>query len=251
MHQHNFDRSKELLIQRWGNGVKLVRPSTNPVRASNMHNCMTNVLGWQHPLLIYLYDTNNKFQHVNEALAATNGFESVSNAIGKTMFSVAKKECAEQLIANNADVIKENKIKLIEEEVKRKDRINLCALTIKAPLYNDLNHIIGVFGCSIVLGEGSLAESLVHVVKLGLLEAHGFANKNLFPRSEIAGKYLSTRETQCLRLYVRGQSAKTIAAILGLSTRTVENYLANVKEKFHVSSKGELIALAMNHFHGS
>jgi DNA-binding CsgD family transcriptional regulator len=52
---------------------------------------------------------------------------------------------------------------------------------------------------------------------------------------------LSARETQSLQYYVQGKTAKEISQLLGLSTRTVENYIYNIKEKLHVSTKAELI----------
>jgi len=52
---------------------------------------------------------------------------------------------------------------------------------------------------------------------------------------------LSSRENQCLYLTIRGKTAKQIAKILGISNRTVEEYLMNVKNKMGVASKAEVI----------
>ncbi len=49
------------------------------------------------------------------------------------------------------------------------------------------------------------------------------------------------REIDILRLYYKGCSAKNVAQRLFLSTRTVENYLANIKEKLLCENKSELI----------
>ncbi len=57
--------------------------------------------------------------------------------------------------------------------------------------------------------------------------------KELFP--------LSNREMQCLELYLRGETAQSTAAILGLSQRTVESYFESIKQKLHCSSKSELL----------
>ena len=54
---------------------------------------------------------------------------------------------------------------------------------------------------------------------------------------------LSCREKQCLELSVRGKSARLAALELGLSQRTVEEYLNKVKSKLGVRSKGEMIEL--------
>lgn len=57
---------------------------------------------------------------------------------------------------------------------------------------------------------------------------------------------LTRRELQCLQLSLRGQSARQAAAELGISQRTVEEYLNNAKKKLGVSSKREMIGLAIN-----
>ncbi len=56
---------------------------------------------------------------------------------------------------------------------------------------------------------------------------------------------LSPRERQCLQLLSQGLSATEVGDLLGLSRRTVENYVANVKSKWHCSKTSELIHAAM------
>jgi len=56
---------------------------------------------------------------------------------------------------------------------------------------------------------------------------------------------LSMRQQQCLSLMLAGNTAKTSAKILGLSYRTVENYIERIKEAFDVQFKSELILKAL------
>jgi DNA-binding CsgD family transcriptional regulator len=55
---------------------------------------------------------------------------------------------------------------------------------------------------------------------------------------------LSPRELECLLLVSQGLSAIEVANELCLSRRTVENYIANLKSKWHCSKISELIYLA-------
>jgi len=55
---------------------------------------------------------------------------------------------------------------------------------------------------------------------------------------------LSSRERDCLRLLLRGNSAKDTATELNLSQRTVEFYLENVKNKLNCGGKRELFSVA-------
>lgn len=56
---------------------------------------------------------------------------------------------------------------------------------------------------------------------------------------------LSKREVECLFYLVRGKSMKTVAKILGLSPRTIETYLARLKEKINCYNKSDLIEFAI------
>lgn len=53
---------------------------------------------------------------------------------------------------------------------------------------------------------------------------------------------LSSREKECVRLLLRGKSAKETAGILNLSFRTVEHYLENVKGKLRCQYKSGIFS---------
>mgnify|MGYP000045805055 CR=1 FL=1 len=55
---------------------------------------------------------------------------------------------------------------------------------------------------------------------------------------------LSVREQQCLRLLIQDKSSKETAAILGLSSRTVESYFENIKNKLSCWNKQQVLTLA-------
>jgi len=51
---------------------------------------------------------------------------------------------------------------------------------------------------------------------------------------------LSSIEIECLFYYFNGYSAKEVARVMGISHRTVEGYLSNIKSKFNCSTRREL-----------
>lgn len=57
---------------------------------------------------------------------------------------------------------------------------------------------------------------------------------------------LSSRERECLRLLIQGQSAKETAKTLELSPRTIEFYFENIKKKCSFWNKQELFQFAKN-----
>jgi two-component system invasion response regulator UvrY len=63
-------------------------------------------------------------------------------------------------------------------------------------------------------------------------------------REALAG--LSTRELQILRLFAEARSIDEIAESLSLSSKTISNYLTQIKDKLHVSSSTELVRLAIS-----
>ncbi|MBI2786462.1 MAG: helix-turn-helix transcriptional regulator [Legionella longbeachae] len=57
---------------------------------------------------------------------------------------------------------------------------------------------------------------------------------------------LSTRELESLFCLLHGMSAKQISECLGLSKRTIETYLENIKNKFGCQNKTELLIKSIN-----
>lgn len=87
-------------------------------------------------------------------------------------------------------------------------------------------------------------EALLHMVSLKNQNPDEVkrADEVLKPKSP------SPRERQIVRLIAEGKANKEIAAILALSTRTVESYRARLMEKLDLHSVGELVRYAFrNH----
>ena len=60
-----------------------------------------------------------------------------------------------------------------------------------------------------------------------------------------AEETLSSREREILRLVAQGGTNKSVAAALGVSTRTVETHRAAIMRKLHASSTAELVRYAI------
>ena len=57
--------------------------------------------------------------------------------------------------------------------------------------------------------------------------------------------HFSSRELECIFFLLRGMSAKQIALFLGLSKRTIEFYIDNIKNKVGCNKKSELLELML------
>jgi DNA-binding CsgD family transcriptional regulator len=235
------DISTELELYRYNNGFKLLSPDyhkkTRKVDPKLTATGLTVATVLALPMDVYFYTTASTFLLVNEHLANTTGFNSPHDAFGKSPLAVLFPESALELIINNERTMKTNSRNIIEENVIRKYQSPLRGMTFKSPWYDEDNNILGVIGYSIIYGMDPLVESIAQLAELGLLNQ----NFDLSTRLSRKSNSLSPRESQVIYHLIRGKTAKGIATQLALSTRTVETHLINIKNKFNVRSKMELI----------
>jgi DNA-binding CsgD family transcriptional regulator len=196
------------------------------------------------PFNVFFMNHEGANVNTSEAHAETMGFSSVRDSVGATIFDIAQARDAEKMRNTDLEIMKSARGKIIEEEAVLAGRIGYQqSLTIKMPWYDRSNQIVGIFGCSIILGKQKLAESLSQIVSHDLLPS-----LNTKQKKPLMGPALSKRQRQCLYYLVRGKTAGETAEILGLSTRTVEFYLQNIKNKMNADSKSELIEKVLGEF---
>lgn len=173
-----YDTSDELIVQRYENGVQLVRPEK-----FNRHPIIGNTLIdiFNLPMNFYFIDIDSKIKNLNENTAATCGYGSQKDAVKKSVQSVATRKTAELILKNDQAVIKTNNSIILEESFTRKTGVDLLSLTLKFPWLHDGN-VIGVFGCSILLDPFNttiLADSLSMLIQTGLLPHSSFLVNNV------------------------------------------------------------------------
>lgn len=67
------------------------------------------------------------------------------------------------------------------------------------------------------------------------------------PEQMTVDKTLSTQEQRIMSLVVKGKTNKEIGDALGLSDKTVKNYLSTIFQKLHVTRRSEAAALFARH----
>lgn len=230
-----IDTSNELLLQRWSGGFMLVRPDKS--RSSIQPSTVLSEI-FEKSFDVYLYNLEHYFQMVNEEFVKTGDLNSVASIVGKNVHDIFPKE-SQSLIKNNLVVLSTMRTQISEEEILLTKEISQQYISIKSPLYNENSQLIGIFGCSILLGTPKVADSLQEITNLGMLTMSMTKTADL--KSNLARLSFSKRERDCLYLLVRGKTAKEIARILNLSSRTVEVYLDKIKIKTGMTSRSELI----------
>jgi DNA-binding CsgD family transcriptional regulator len=113
----------------------------------------------------------------------------------------------------------------------------------KTPLRDEQLHVIGVIFHCMPYIQADLVNALKNI------------DHNLYDAVNVPDCYmldtchnpanLSARELECLFLQLRGHSAKRIGETLGLSKRTIESYIDNIKTKLGCLNKSELLVTAM------
>lgn len=88
---------------------------------------------------------------------------------------------------------------------------------------------------------GLLSSSFVKEKKVHSIDKNYFNNQ-----SKNNLHKLTTRESEVIFYLLRGGTVKQIAIWLNISSRTVEDYLRQLKTKFNAKNKHELIAKGMN-----
>lgn len=250
----SFDTSDELFIQPCNNGIKLIKSlntRNDPHSYNENPNSSISSL-FKLPINFFFVNTESVALKVNETTMKVCGIQSSKDCIGKTMRSVATKAAADLCLNHDRNVIKMNKLIISEIPLLLLDETSHQIISFKFPWYNDDNKVMGVFGCSFKIDGPSalpLSEALTLIMKTGIfsLQSHHTLS-SLMPGTTIGDVYLSKRESECLRYLVRGKSIKGIANALGLSARTVENYINRIKFKLGVSYKSDLIEKTIDTF---
>jgi DNA-binding NarL/FixJ family response regulator len=92
------------------------------------------------------------------------------------------------------------------------------------------------------IGGAPMSPSIARKALSLLSRSH--ISKNDTVKDEVSDK-LSERECDVLKLVVEGKDYKAIAEKLFLSTHTIRKHIANIYEKLHVSSKAQVINMAL------
>lgn len=197
------------------------------------------------PCNFYLTAQNGIMSHMNLMNAQTIGPFSVPSLIGKTLFEINQlHDDALQAINHNSWVEQHKKL-LICDETLTVDNALLRCISIKIPLWFE-QKFWGTLGFSLYQNRDPVSHVLFQLTQAGFM--------NVQPEPTLAtstpNQYnLSKREKECLYHSIKGKSAREIAIILHLSTRTIEQYMMNIKNKLKVNSRSEMIEIGWALFH--
>lgn len=238
-----FDINDEMTVTRFRNGIKLSCTDEFQQRRGEVGRPIIVVNHqMQQAFDVFYVLSDLTLARVNKNSATSYGMQQPEELVGKTVYDFFEKESAEYLVRYEMETVIKNKIMMREYDLTRLDGSVHHFLGLRAPWYDNNDQIIGVMGYAVSIGKHSLPDALTSFMKQGLIENPGTYS------NYIHSAHLSKREMECLKLAVRGKTMREIGLFLGLSVRTIEAYMENIKLKFNVATKSELIDLVFDYF---
>lgn len=178
-----------------------------------------NILISMKDAYVFWKNNDSRFLGCNQKFLSSTGCGSSQDFIETNDYEMPwAQTCAASYIHDDQNIIKTGIPRINYRELQQQlDGTTKTVLISKIPLYNKYSQIAGVLGFY----------------------------TDISSKEVIADMGLSFGQLECLRYLARGMTAKQIAKVLGLSNRTVEFYLENIKDKFKCESKSDLISKAI------
>jgi DNA-binding CsgD family transcriptional regulator len=165
--------------------------------------------------------------------------------LSKTDFDFYSAYYAEQFICNDQLALS-GKSWVGYEETYWRNLGHITVFAVKTPIYdNHKEQIVGIIYWGFSMAKYNFTELISALDKAKRQKRQPYFSGYHQDQLAIIHK-ITQRESMCLFYLIRGKSAKEIGNILGISNRTAESYIENLKLKFNCYYKSELIEKAIN-----
>ena len=200
----------------------------------------------QIPGLLVVMDKHSRFIYSNNYTAKLFGYQDEESMLGIDAFAVRcdAVKCAEDFIRQDNYVVDHEKELTIFDVHGYATGETKVLLTKKTPFYKD-----GKVEGSICLGSEIRGDDIMKI-SASLIQSDKKYLDDSPSRSYTVNEFisrneLSQREKDCIFYLLRGFSMKEIGKNLGISWRTVESYLNNIKFKWGCQNKKSVIDCAV------
>lgn len=196
-------------------------------------------------------DINSVFVYANAEYGQIIGVDHHQDCIGRTDFDMPSPtvECAESFREQDQQVILSGKRLRILDIHPYSDGSWRAHLFTKTPWKNTEDEIVGTIFSGVELKDTAILEVGHWICRAAGISPKQQLSFDLEPNNTPVN--LNTRESEVLFLLLYGKKPQYIGKVLGVSVKTVESYVARLREKFNANSKNELIDLALDLGFGS
>jgi DNA-binding CsgD family transcriptional regulator len=193
------------------------------------------------PGIVYFKGLDCAYQVGSESLAQKFCYNDGQCLAGKSDFDFEgdHKENAATFRAQDELVLKGQEIKQVYMQRYPSDNEKSVYFNSKKPFYINDN-IIGIFGNSFEFDAQCIKE-LASAGVIDTLHLNDNTEQNVYTIAQSFHPNLSPRESLCLYYLMRGGTAKEIGTRMNISPKTVESYIARMREKFDCINKSQLI----------
>lgn len=184
---------------------------------------------------------DGSYIEMNDCVVEMMKASSSSSLIGKNDFDHFPFEIARELRKNDELVQSTDKSRfLIESGLFENGYIRKSFLSLKTPLRDSCNHIVGTFGIAYYLERTPLSEIMENINNINII----LSDPLLSYRFDAVCRHysLSSREKECLYLIIKGMTAKEIGNILYIASKTVGSHIEKIKSKFNCRKRSEIVA---------
>jgi len=188
-------------------------------------------------ICVWAKDKNFKYIFCNEKYAEAANVDSPHQIIGKNDDDMPWRSQADYFREGDFAVLQGKKRINVQETEIRIDKV-VDILVTENKLFNRHGQCIGLIGSYIEIPNQYIARKSGH---------YDQEKKRYYLGGIFKSVYLTWREAQVLKQLLLGYTAEQTGNHLGLSRKTVEGYINNIKIKLQVSTKGELLATAIQH----
>lgn len=186
-------------------------------------------------LYIWAKDKNFRYLYCNENYARAAGLDSPGEIIGKSDDQMPWRKQADFFREGDQDVF-DGKIRVNVPEVEIMVDKVADILVTESKLLDKSDRFIGIVGSYIDITGNRLEKK----------EGHFDANTERYYLGDTFNNaYLTWREVEVFKKTLLGYSARQTAEVLKLSPKTIESHIDNIKLKLQASTKGDIIATAI------
>jgi len=177
------------------------------------------------PDIAWLKDVEGKFIDVNEAFCKSVG-KTPDEIIGKTDFEIWPEDLASKYYADDEEIIRSGKRKLVEEESPRPDGSRVWVETIKSPIFDESGNVIGTTGISRDFTDRKLARESLENMAMELEERVKQRTSELEQANEELVKQIAEREKISGELLVYQRHLQSLTSELSLSEERLRRKIA-------------------------
>jgi DNA-binding CsgD family transcriptional regulator len=188
---------------------------------------------------VYWKGRDGRYLGVNDEFIAVSGIQTHHNIVGSTDMDQPWYEQAAMMMQHDRDVVTSKKTKTIIEQALCPAGKIIHFLSHKSPLRNKLGKVIGTLGLSFDLDNDRWNHDTLSEITLLTGIRGGSIAKQYLHQKQLS--LFTKRQREIISQVLRGKTAIEIGYILHLSHRTVENYIAQVKEILDVKTKSAVI----------